>query len=131
MNFRPAPLYSRIGQEKLARLLHHFYSDIRQHNIVGPIFNQQIHDWPEHLEKIRSFWTRMTGGPSAYSGQMPAKHLALGLNTNHFQVWLQLWEFNCRSYLPESEAREMIQLAHEIGRRLRGILGLQTSLAFG
>ena len=117
-------LYYRIGRENLATLLRHFYADIRQHKLVGPIFNAQIEDWREHLETIQSFWTRMTGGPSQYSGQMPGKHLPLGLKLNHFQVWLQLWEFNCRNYLASAEAQEMIQLAHHIGHRLKRIVGL-------
>ncbi len=117
-------LYHRIGRENLATLLRHFYADIRQHKLVGPIFNAQIEDWPAHLETIQSFWARMTGGPSQYSGQMPAKHLSLGLRLNHFQVWLQLWEFNCRSYLARTEAREMIQLAHDVGSRLKRIVGV-------
>lgn len=119
-------LYDRIGgREKIAHLLKHFYSDIRQHNVTGPIFNAQIKNWPAHLETIGSFWARLTGGPSAYSGGMPAKHLALGLNGGHFHAWLQLWEFNCRAHLPAIEAQEMIGLAHEIGRRLRSIIGVR------
>lgn len=110
------------GRETLAKLLHHFYADIRQHNLVGPIFNRQIHDWPAHLETIGSFWARLTGGPSGYSGQVPAKHMNLGLGANHFQAWLQLWEFNCRNYLAAREAQEMISLAHDIGRRLKGFI---------
>jgi hemoglobin len=125
MNLLRISLYDRIGgRETLAQLLRHFYSDIRQHQVVGPIFNEQIKDWPSHLETIGSFWARLTGGPSTYSGGMPAKHVNLGLNASHFQAWLQLWEFNCRAYLEAKEAQEMISLAHEIGRRLRGIIGV-------
>jgi hemoglobin len=121
-----ASLYERIGgRQTLARLLRHFYSDIRQHNLVGPIFNEKIKDWPTHLETIGSFWSRLTGGPSNYSGGMPAKHLHLGLNALHFQAWLQLWEFNCRTHLKSPEAGEMISLAQEIGRRLKGIIGVR------
>ena len=116
-------LYERIGgQSGLANLLRHFYADVRQHNFIGPIFNRQIHDWTAHLATIGSFWARLTGGPSTYSGQMPVKHLSLGLQTAHFQAWLQLWEFNCRSYLGKPEAQEMILLAHDIGRRLKSIV---------
>lgn len=111
------------GRDTLANLLRHFYSDIRQHNLVGPIFNPRIQDWPAHLETIGSFWARLTGGPSNYSGGMPAKHFSLGLNASHFQAWLQLWEFNCRAHLKTPEAQEMINLAHEIGRRLKAIVG--------
>ena len=119
-------LYERIGgRDGLARLLHHFYADVRQHALIGPVFNRQIHDWPAHLEKIGTFWARLTGGPSDYSGQMPMKHLNLGLEAQHFGAWLQLWTFNCRSHLPAAEAEEMISLAHEIGRRLKTILGVE------
>lgn len=127
MNESFKSLWDRIGgQENLARLLRHFYADVRQHKLVGPIFNEQIKDWPAHMEIIHSFWARLTGGPSRYSGQMPAKHLSLGLGANHFQVWLQLWEFNCHNYLNQTEAQEMISLAHEIGRRLKGIIGVSS-----
>lgn len=123
----PQSLYERIGgQGGLALLLRHFYSDIRQHEVLGPIFNRQIEDWPAHLEKIGSFWARLTGGPPGYSGQMPAKHMNLGIDARHFAVWLQLWSFNCSSYLKQDEAREMITLAHEVGKRLKHILGVES-----
>ncbi len=120
-------LYERIGgRGGIALLLRHFYSDVRQHTLLGPIFEQQIDDWPVHMEKIGSFWARVTGGPSEYSGQMPAKHLNLGIEARHFAAWLQLWSFNCSSYLKQDEAREMITLAHEVGKRLKNILGVES-----
>jgi hemoglobin len=116
-------LYERIGGDTgLARLLKHFYSDVRQHSLLAPVFNREIKDWPEHLKTIASFWARITGGPSDYSGRMPAKHLYLGINASHFEAWLQLWRFNCGAHLSPNEAREMISLAQEIGARLKGIL---------
>ena len=121
-------LYNRIGgRDAIARLLRHFYADVRQHRLIGPVFNDRIVDWPVHLEKIGAFWARLTGGPSSYSGQMPAKHLTLGLSSIHFTTWLQLWEANCRCYLEPCAALEMITLAHEIGNRLQGILSFQHS----
>ncbi len=116
-------LYERMGGgESIAKLLRHFYADVRQHKVIGPTFNEHIKDWTVHLEIISSFWARMTGGPSKYAGRMPVKHLSLGLHENHFEAWLQLWEFNCRSYLQKPEAQELISLAQDIGRRRKGIL---------
>jgi hemoglobin len=120
-------LYERIGgRGGLALLLRHFYSDVRQHALLGPIFEQQIEDWPAHLEKIGSFWARVTGGPAEYSGAMPAKHFELGIEARHFAAWLQLWSFNCANYLKKEEAQEMITLAYGIGNRLKSILGVQS-----
>jgi hemoglobin len=116
-------LYERMGgREGLTRLLWHFYADVRQHGLLGPIFNRQISDWPAHIDKIASFWARLTGGPSAYAGRMPLKHLNLGIEPRHFHAWLQLWRFNCMNHLGEVEAQEMICLAQEIGQRLKSIV---------
>jgi hemoglobin len=123
MNQSNRSLYVRIGGlEGLNNLLRHFYADVRQHRLIGPVFNRNIQDWPVHLAKIGQFWARITGGPSYYFGQMPAKHFNLGLDARHFDAWLGLWETNCRCYLQPQEAQEMSQLAHEIGRRLRSII---------
>ncbi|MGH7941665.1 MAG: truncated hemoglobin [Limisphaerales bacterium] len=118
-------LYERIGgRAGLARLLKHFYADVRQHAVLAPVFNREIGDWPSHLETVAAFWARLTGGPSQYSGQMPAKHFKLGIGASHFQAWLQLWRDNCTVYLGETEAREMIAMAQEIGRRLKGMVDM-------
>ena len=116
-------LYKRIGEQQgIATLLRHFYADVRQHAVIGPVFNERIHDWPAHLLKIGQFWARVTGGPSTYEGQMPLRHLELGLDVPHFDTWLQLWDANCLCYLPPAEAKEMSQLAHDIGGRLKKIV---------
>ncbi len=113
-------LFDRIGgREKLVRFLHHFYADVRQHAVIGPIFNQQIEDWPKHIEKIADFWSNATGGPVRYSGPMPLRHIPLGLKEEHFGAWLGLWEHNCRAWLPADCVEEMIELAQNIGVRLR------------
>ncbi len=118
-----SPLYHRIGgHDGLLQLLRHFYADVRQHNVIGPIFNARIQDWPAHVAKIAEFWARVTGGPSTYTGQMPARHLGLGLAPEHFAAWLELWDFNCRRRLAAPEADAMSRLAHEIGERLSGIV---------
>lgn len=118
-------LFERLGGKPgLMRLLNHFYADVRQHQTIGPIFNRQIEDWPQHIEKIAVFWSQITGGPSAYPGGMPARHIPLGLAEEHFQTWLGLWEANCRVWLAPDCAAEMIALAHQIARRLRQFCGV-------
>ena len=120
-----ASLYERIGGKAgLQKLLRHFYADVRQNNTIGPIFNRKIENWPEHVATIAEFWSRLTGGPSEYAGGMPAKHLPLGIDGRHFAEWLQLWDFNCARYLKPQEAKEMSELAHGIGERLRGIVAV-------
>ena len=114
-----ASLYERLGGHAgILKLLKPFYIDVQQHAVLGPIFNSHIQDWPAHLDKITEFWALQTGGESKYRGGFAGAHISLGLQPEHFQQWLGLWEFNNARQLPPKEAAEMTALAHEFGRRL-------------
>lgn len=114
------PLFDRLkGRSGILHLLRHFYADVRQHQVIGPVFAAHVEDWPAHLEKIADFWSGATGGPPRYRGPMPAVHAAMGLKDVHFEVWLGLWRRNCRIHLEPREAEELIALAEGIGDRLR------------
>lgn len=127
-----ASLYDRLGGHVgLQQLLKSFYADVRQHAVLGPIFNAHIHDRPAHLANIGEFWALQTGGSSAYRGGFGAAHLRLGIEAGHFSHWLELWEFNCHRSLPAREAAEMIALAHELGTRLRRLVAGRSGITLG
>ncbi len=112
-------LYERLGgHEGILKLIKPFYADVRQHELLGPIFNSHIQDWSAHLEKIADFWALQAGGASRYQGGFARAHMGLGLRPEHFQNWIALWEFNNARSLPPQEASELNALAHELGRRL-------------
>jgi hemoglobin len=122
----PTSLYARIGgRDGLVKLLHHFYADVRQHHLIGPIFEHQIDNWPEHIQTIADFWSRITGGPSGYSGRVPERHFPLGLRDEHFQAWLDLWQFNCRRLLAPAEADELVAHARQIAQSLLRFIALK------
>lgn len=117
------PIFERIGgRPELLKLLRHFYADVRQHTLLGPIFKTHIQDWPAHHEKIADFWSGLTGGPATYGGGMVMKHLTLGIGEVHFEAWLGLWKRTCATHLAEAEASDMIGIAEKVGGRLRAIL---------
>ena len=112
-------LYERLGgHDGILKLIKPFYADVRQHELLGPIFNAHIQDWPAHLNQIADFWALQAGGESRYQGGFARAHTNLGLRPEHFQGWLALWEFNNARSLQAKEAAELNALAHELGRRL-------------
>ncbi len=138
-------LYERIGShEGILKLIRPFYADVRQHAVLGSIFNAHIHDWPAHLEKITEFWARQMGGPSQYPGGFAGAHMRVNtaevndqsavlqrgsssamiqpITPEHFKHWLALWDFNCQRNLPPTEAAEAIELAHRLGAQLERII---------
>ena len=91
-------LFERIGGRVCpVAVVWHFYADVRQHQLLGPIFERQIQDWNGHIEKIADFWSLVTGGPASYGGGMPGPHIPLRLSEEHFQAWLGLFDVNCRT----------------------------------
>ena len=124
MNKGETTLYAQIGgHEGLIRLLTRFYADVRQHAVIGPIFQARIQDWPDHIQKIAGFWSGMTGGPSLYGGGLMAKHLPLGLQTEHFSHWLTLWSFHCEQHLDTRDATRLKVLARAMGTRIAQSMG--------
>ena len=131
MNSTDVSLFERIGgRAALVKLLGHFYADVRQHQLLGPVFEAQIENWPEHIEKIADFWTQVMGGPAGYGGGMPARHIPLGLREEHFQAWLGLWRTNCLIWLPPTCVSEAIDLAQNIGLRLRQFCAVPSLASF-
>lgn len=119
------------GRAALLEFLRHFYADVRQDSVLGPVFDAHIHDWPAHLEKIADFWALQTGGPSRYPGGFGAAHLPHGLEEGHFRRWLLLWELNCRSRLSSAAAAWMIQRAHDLATNLRRLVAGRAGLRIG
>ena len=112
-------LYERLGgHDGILKLIHPFYADVRQHALLGPIFNSHIQDWDAHLKKITEFWALQAGGESTYRGGFAGAHMGLGMQREHFEQWLGLWEFNNARSLAPREAEEMNALAHRLAGRL-------------
>jgi len=73
-------------------LVDEFYTKVREDELIGGIFNDIIQDrWPEHLEKMYSFWQTVLLGEHTYSGKPFVPHLKMPVEKEHFDRWLQLF----------------------------------------
>ncbi|MBU2913159.1 group III truncated hemoglobin [Reichenbachiella agariperforans] len=81
----------------LELLVNTFYGKVRQHEMLGPIFNGVIHDWPEHLAKLADFWETNLFYVQKFKGNPMRAHLEVdekydhSISQDHFGHWLQLW----------------------------------------
>jgi len=83
----------------VSKLVGEFYKKIREHSILGPIFNRAIPDesWPAHLEKLTDFWETNLFGKPVFKGNPMQAHRNLDVANNHtiemehFGLWIQLW----------------------------------------
>lgn len=82
-----------LTDDNLAQLVDAFYARVRADEELGPIFNDAIDDWPEHLDKLAAFWSSVMLTTGRYKGQpVPAhaKHVSR-ITPALFERWLALW----------------------------------------
>ena len=105
-----------------------FYAKVRRHIVIGPVFNEIITDWPEHLSKLSDFWETNLFFVPAYKGNPIQAHIAVDDHFNnsidqvHFGHWLQLW-FETLDELFEGKNTELARerarkMAHAIFMRI-------------
>lgn len=73
-------------------LVNTFYDKIREDEILKDIFNNKIQDrWPQHLEKMYTFWQTILLEEHTYYGSPFVPHAELPVDVEHFERWLQLF----------------------------------------
>lgn len=116
-----------LTAEQIDTVVGKFYAAVRQDADLAPIFNNHIHDWPEHEIKIASFWRNAILRERSYAGNPMQKHQAAGdVKPDHFPIWLGLFDEVLHAELPPHLAHEWSRLAHRIGQGLSYGLSMQT-----
>jgi hemoglobin len=115
-------LYERLGGcDGISRFVKWFYARARFDPELESIFRVNVPIWSTHLAVLTDFWTRMTGGPSTYSGSLAGAHAPLKLEPEHFAAWLKWWDRTCREVLAltPAEAAEMSALGHRLAEQMQ------------
>lgn len=97
-----------------------FYTAIRHHPGLGPVFAVHIDDWPAHEAKIARFWRNAILHERSYDGNPFAVHRQAGnVRPGMFEPWLALFDAVLKRNLSADLAQSWSELAHRIGRGLR------------
>ena len=97
-----------------------FYGRIRQDEMLGPVFNNAIHDWEPHLMKMCDFWSSVMLTTGRYKGQPMRAHLKLKTVTpKHFDRWLMLFRETAEEVCDAETAERFIEKAARIAESLQ------------
>ena len=106
-------------ESEVAQMVYDFYADVRRDEVLGPIFNSQIHDWDTHLAKLVNFWSsillrtgRFTGAPMPLHAAMP------GLSAELFQRWLAAFYASNARQSNQAMAAQANAMAERIAQSL-------------
>ena len=98
-------------RKDISFLIHTFYGRIREDEMLRPIFNGMIKNWPEHLERLTDFWETNLTLNRVYRGNPPEAHRRVDIYTNysvsmeHFGRWLQIWVATIDEFFTGSQAQ--------------------------
>ncbi len=110
--------------EGVQRMVDSFYNNARKDPLLGPIFEQVITDWQEHLPTMYEFWERLLFGFSDYSGNPFQKHLNLSLEKEHFTIWIKIFTDTIDENFSGRKAEEVKRLARNIAGSFQLRMGI-------
>jgi hemoglobin len=110
-----------VTEAQIEQLVDGFYERVREDAALGPLFNQAVDDWPEHLVKLRAFWSSVMLTTGRYKGSPMAAHLrhAARIEPAMFDRWLELWRRTARELLAPADAEGVVGKAERIAESLK------------
>lgn len=114
-----------IDEAVVSNVVHTFYARVRSDPDLGPIFDEAVHDWPRHLERLTDFWSSVTLMTGAYKGQPMQAHFRLPhLPDALFVRWLDLFRGTLRDVCTPEQSEVFMVRAERIADNFR--FGLAT-----
>jgi hemoglobin len=81
-----------IDETFIGTLVETFYTRVRAHPVLGPVFGAAITDWEPHLARMKDFWSSVALNSGRYSGRpVPAHMKHTHIQNWHFNIWLALF----------------------------------------
>jgi hemoglobin len=111
----------QLNDDGLARLVDAFYARVRADASLGPVFNDAIGDWPEHLEKLAAFWSSVMLTSGRYKGQPVPAHMKhkSRITPALFDRWLALWARTTDELMAPEAAAALQDRAARIAQSLQ------------
>jgi len=111
-----------ISEPAIVALVDRFYGKARQDPILGPVFNNAVADWDEHLDKLHDFWSSVMLTTGRYKGNPMAAHFKQPIEPGFFDRWQALWRETAAEIFAPMVAAQFVAKAERIGESLK--LGL-------
>jgi hemoglobin len=114
-------MMSTIDDAALERLVQTFYARVREDAMIGPVFNDAIQDWPEHLDKLQAFWSSVMLTTGRYKGRPMPAHIrhADRIDGASFARWLALWRETTNELFEAEQAAALQDRAERIAESLQ------------
>jgi hemoglobin len=112
--------FDHIDDLSLATLVERFYARVREDDLIGPLFNEAVGDWPRHLDQLSAFWSSVMPTSGRYKGQPVPAHLRHRgrIFPAMFERWLALWRATTNDLFAPPAAAALQARAERIAESL-------------
>lgn len=111
--------FDRISEPAIAALVHQFYGKARRDPTIGPVFENAVDDWDEHLAKLCDFWSSVMLTTGRYKGNPMAAHIKQPIEPGFFDRWLGLWGETANEVFTPQAAAQFRFKAERIAESLK------------
>ena len=117
-----------ITEPIIRDLVHAFYAKARRDELLGPIFEANVKDWPAHLENMCAFWSSATLKSGRYKGHPMLPHARIAeIEKTHYMRWLALFGETAAEICPGEAAAIFVDRAQRFGQSLQVGIALHRS----
>ncbi|MEO6922244.1 MAG: group III truncated hemoglobin [Acidobacteriaceae bacterium] len=116
-----------ISREEISQLVDTFYARVREDEVIGPVFNENVKSWPAHLSLLKDFWASILLSEGSYKGNPLVAHFNLPMKERFFVRWLQLFGETAQDIFPEYEAELILGKARNIAGNMRRVFAAQNA----
>lgn len=113
------PLFATVTEPAIAALVDRFYAKARRDPMIGPVFNEAIDDWDDHLRRLCNFWSSVMLTSGRYKGNPMAAHMKHSLDPQFFERWLGLWAETAGEIFAPEPAAQFREKAERIAESLK------------
>lgn len=107
-----------LNEDSIGTLVDTFYNRVREDDLIGPVFNRVVADWPEHLAKLKDFWSTVMLGTGRFKGNPMMAHLPIPeMDEDHLVRWLTLWQQTTFELFEPEVAEVFLYKAMMVGER--------------
>lgn len=107
-----------LNEDSIATLVDTFYNRVREDDLIGPVFNRVVADWPEHLAKLKDFWSAVMLGTGRFKGNPMMAHMPIPeMDKDHLVRWLTLWQQTTFEIFEPEVAEVFLYKAMMVGER--------------
>lgn len=124
----PTAAPTAITEAMIRDVVHAFYAKARRDDLLGPIFEAKVQNWPAHLEKMGDFWSTATLRTGRYKGHPLGPHARIAeIDKEHFARWLALFGETASEFCPAEAASMLTDLAQRFAQSFQIGIALHRS----